>query len=946
MTKRLTPEQLVEALRLHQWDRWLEGDHIPAEAYLEQVPALQADATRAAELVYNEVFLRAKCGEAPQLQEYVARFPQLAGELRRIFEVHSVLESDVLRSQRPRSTVHSQPARKIAAVLAGQPDSHWPAIPGYEILAEVGRGGMGVVYQARQTKLDRPVALKMILSGSLAGEAEVARFRTEAEAIARLSHPNIVQIYEVGEAEGRPFFSLEYLEGGSLADQLDGTPWPAQRAAALIETLARAMHVAHGRGVIHRDLKPANVLLSADGTPKITDFGLAKRLDVPAGLTQSDAIVGTPSYMAPEQAGGKAKDVGPTADVYALGAVLYELQTGRPPFVAETPLETAMQVVSAEPVPPARLQPKVSRDLETICLKCLEKNPRRRYDSALALADDLRRFLEGKPIAARPVTPLGRTLKWARRRPAIAGLLVLVLAVTVTGIALVTWKWREAVLARQQTEAEKLETAKQRDIALDNEKATNEREAEMEAVLKFVEQRVFAAALPERRGGLGYDVTLHKAVEAAVPFLEKSLTNQPLIEARLRLTLGTAFRYLGDAKIAAEQEEAACALFARHRGPDHPHTLGCMNNLAISYSALGRHVDALKLNEETLALRKAKLGPDHADTLMSMTELANSYSAVGRYADALQLREQIRVLVKAKLGPNHSATLLSMHNLANSYNEAGRYTDALKLNEETLALRKAKLGRDHADTLMSMMGLANSYSAVGRHADALQLYEETLTLKKAKLGPNHPDTLLSMHNLANSYSAVGRHADTLQLREETLALMKAKLGPNHPHTLFSMGPLAESLLRLDRAAEAVPVIDECVQRAAGKVVDRRLLPRVLNLRLRHFEKIKDPAGCRQTAEMWEKLNRADANSLYDAACMRAVTAAVLKLTPGADATRLAKEEADRAIAWLKRAVAAGYKDAAHMKQDKDLDALRDREDFKKLLAELESRKAGEQKSKP
>jgi serine/threonine protein kinase len=291
-------------------------------------------------------------------------------------------------------------------------------IPGYEILGVLGRGGMGVVYKARQVSLKRLVALKMILAGSHAGPADLARFRVEAEAVARLQHPNIVQIYEVSEVSGLPYFSLEYVGGGSLARELAGTPMRSRRAAELLETLARAVHHAHRREIVHRDLKPANVLLTRDGVPKVADFGLAKQLETEGEhLTRSGAIMGTPSYMAPEQAEGKTKHIGPAADVYALGAILYEMLTGRPPFRAETPLDTILQVVSEEPVPPRRLQSKVPRDLETICLKCLEKRPAQRYPSAKALADDLRRFLNGEPIHARILGVVGRAWNWAKTHP-------------------------------------------------------------------------------------------------------------------------------------------------------------------------------------------------------------------------------------------------------------------------------------------------------------------------------------------------------------------------------------------------------------------------------------------------------------------------------------------------------------------------------------------------
>jgi WD40 repeat protein/tRNA A-37 threonylcarbamoyl transferase component Bud32 len=330
-----------------------------------------------------------------------------------------------------------------------------PAVPGYEIEAELGRGGMGVVYKARQTRAGRPVALKMVLAGGHADPRELARFRAEAEAAARLAHPNVVSLYEVGEHGGLPYFSLEYCPGGSLDRKLAGTPLPPRQAAELVEVLARAVHAAHEAGVVHRDLKPANVLLAADGTPKVTDFGLAKRLDG-VGQTATGAVMGTPSYMAPEQAAGKGKEVGPAADVYALGAILYDCLTGRPPFKAATVLETLHQVLAEDPVPPRRLQPKTPRDLETVCLKCLDKDPRRRYGTALELAADLRRFLDGHPVRARAAGAGERAVKWARRRPAVAALLALVLAVTALGFAGVVWQWRRAEGARWD-EADKAE---------------------------------------------------------------------------------------------------------------------------------------------------------------------------------------------------------------------------------------------------------------------------------------------------------------------------------------------------------------------------------------------------------------------------------------------------------------------------------------------------------
>jgi WD40 repeat protein len=335
------------------------------------------------------------------------------------------------------------PVTLPGAPLTAEPEDGLPGrtIGPYVIEQRLGCGGMGVVYQARQTALGRTVALKMIRAGAHAGSEERRRFKAEAAAVARLQHPNIVQIHEVGEADGLPYFSLEFCPGGSLADRLRGEPLPPREAARVAEALAQAVEAAHAVGIVHRDLKPANVLLAADGTPKISDFGLAKWLDGQPGQTASGAVVGTPSYMAPEQAGGKNREVGPATDVYALGAILYELLTGRPPFRAANPLDTLLLVVSAEPVPPSRLQPGVPRDLEAVVLKCLEKDSARRYPTAHELAEDLRRFGAGESVQARPVGAAERGLRWARRRPAVAGLLavsaILTLLLLAGGVALV-----------------------------------------------------------------------------------------------------------------------------------------------------------------------------------------------------------------------------------------------------------------------------------------------------------------------------------------------------------------------------------------------------------------------------------------------------------------------------------------------------------------------------
>jgi WD40 repeat protein len=378
--------------------------------------------TRIGELLVRYEEACAQGQPPPSLQLLCADCPELVEDLRRFLQGVQRLRP-LLASSDDAAGSLSPPAGEADLAAAHI------AIPGYEILSELGRGGQSVVFQARRTELKRLVALKMILAGDYAGPKERTRFRVEAEAVARLQHPNIVQIHDIGEHNGRPYLALEYVAGGTLAQRIARQPLAPRQAAQLVETLARAVHCAHQHGIIHRDLKPSNILLEradqeaealANASPKIADFGLAKRLDAAAGPTSTGDIMGTPSYMAPEQAAGRANDIGPSTDIYALGVILYESLAGRPPFRAETALETLQQVLTEEPVSLTRLRPGVPRDLETICLKCLQKEPRRRYPNADALAEDLRRYMDGRPIQARPVGTLEQLWRWCRRNPALA----------------------------------------------------------------------------------------------------------------------------------------------------------------------------------------------------------------------------------------------------------------------------------------------------------------------------------------------------------------------------------------------------------------------------------------------------------------------------------------------------------------------------------------------
>ncbi len=465
------PWEVLTLLRIDQRERWQIGERVPPAAYLEAYPPLRDDPEHFLDLVYGEVLLRRQLGETPDLDEYEERFPELADELRLQLEVHSlVTTASNPAAQGPRSATGSEPL---------------PHVAGYRLVERLGRGGMAVVFKAWQDGLDRLVALKMIDGRGRFDPDQRARFRTEAAMVAGLRHPNIVQVYEVGEQGGWPFFSLELVEGGTLERRFCGKPQSPRAVAALAATLARAIHGAHEAGIVHRDLKPANVLLcprpgaAADAglegwEPKITDFGLAKYLDADDRRTRSGAILGTPTYMAPEQAAGQSRHIGPTTDIHALGVLMYELLTGRPPFAAATVLETMEQVRSQEPVPPARLNTQVPRDLETICLKCLEKDPRRRYGSARELAEELDRFLQHRPILARPVGPVARLVRWCRRNPVFAALTSAVAVALLLGTAGSTY-FAVAARDRAREAVAQAETARTNEQRARAEKQTADR---------------------------------------------------------------------------------------------------------------------------------------------------------------------------------------------------------------------------------------------------------------------------------------------------------------------------------------------------------------------------------------------------------------------------------------------------------------------------------------
>jgi thiol-disulfide isomerase/thioredoxin len=830
-------------------------------------------------------------GRGPTLEELLAVHPDLADELRAFF----ASPKETGAAPAPGAPAPGSPAGAATPVPADAPtldpaprSARVPAtLPAprnfadYELLAEIARGGMGVIYQARQKSLHRIVALKMILAGQLASPDQVRRFHIEAEEAGQLDHPNIVPIYQVGEEQGQHYFTMKLIEGGSLGDQVPRFLSDPRAAARLVATVARAVHYAHQHGILHRDLKPGNILVDAQGQPHVTDFGLAKHLggQGSATQTQSGAILGTPSYVAPEQASAR-KDLTTAVDVYSLGAILYELLTGRPPFRAETPLDTVLQVLEQDPLRPRSLSPRLDRDLETICLTCLAKDPKRRYASAQALAEDLERFLADEPILARPVGFGERALKWVRRRPAAAALLT-VSALAVLSLLMGGWWYnvrlqkalREVDQQRQAAEERQQEADDQRRIAEVNA-------AEAEHQRQIAEQRrqdaegqrqqAQASAAEARRQGELAKGSFAKRLELVDDLLVR--LDARLAKARAPVPIRLEFlqeAFQMNRGLLLEQKDDPSA--RRQAG----RLQYCIGNLWDK-----------RLQEGDAAYRKA---------LEVQEGLVAEFPKQRLYQDDLAQTHARRAQL---LQANHHLT-----EAQTAYRRAIQEEDRLAADSPGQPDYRERAARYRFD-------LANLLEEDEQPAEAEKVYRDALE-RQEKLVADAPKRVTAQSDLGKT--------------TDSLALLLGASNPAEAQRYLERGLRAKR-----QALQLAPANQEYPVRLRDGYAD---LAAFLKQQGQHAELARLAADlCRDFP--------ASVHDRYNAACFVASAAQVVRESrqiPDSERRRLAAAYGEQAVALLDKAIKEGYTARSHLDKDKDLDLLRERADFRELLGKLEKR---------
>ena len=830
-----------------------------------------------------------------------------------------------------------------------------PWVEGYVIEGELGRGGMGVVYKARQPKLRRTVAIKMIRAAGLASEEHVARFYAEARAVAALQHVNIVQIHDIGESETLPYYSLEFVPGSSLDKKLAKQPQPPLEAAAMVETLARAMHYAHQHGIVHRDLKPANVLLSEEGVPKITDFGLAKDTGEDSGMSRDGQAMGTPSYMPPEQARGDLAQLGPKADVYALGAILYEMLVGRPPFLGANAYDTLLQVLKNDPIAPSQLVPRLPKDVETICLKCLEKDPAKRYASAADLADDCRRYIEGEPILSRPISAPERAWRWCKRNPRMASLIAAVAGLLVT-VAVGSSVAAMVILAeRDAKEVQRKAAVKAQGLAELHERVAKENEE--------TARRNEETARKEREIATEQSQLAFESLKTVIVDIHSQLDDAPRTLKLKQQLLDTAIGSLDAVQKVSDRAEM-------DRAESVDATLQmAYAQLAENWQKMGEMDKAIEANERCLAMARERSAAKTAEKGEHDGSRLNVAAVAANLGNMKMLHQR---------DPAAALELLD---------ESMRICLELKGKERSAGEGAGVITEQQLDALVdearSMIGFLNYLQ--GDPAAAAPLFREALAARRAGVAAN-PDDRDAEQALGRSLKAVGETAYLLgdrdggfRLYDECVALERELVdrNPGVPELEFDLaitegdygdlfireGDADGARVRYDRSVEMLRRLSEQDPENAGIIEQlglawyrRGQLARTeadaalaadcfgRSLEIRRLLAGADPTNISWRMSLMLSLARAGERGEAESVAATLPTvhgdrelllsiAKAFSIAAGDTTGDESAGYAERALATIGKAIAAGFRDAKILRTDPDLAPIRDDARYRDLVEE-------------
>lgn len=715
-----------------------------------------------------------------------------------------------------------------------------PTFPDYTIVRELGRGGMGVVYHAHHHQLNRDVALKVLSDAAARNPERWLRLQKEAEAAARLQHPHIVQVFHSGQHDGIPYVAQELVHNGTLADRIAQTPQSVEFAVQVAIQLSEAIAHAHERDVLHRDIKPSNVLFQGD-TVKLADFGLAKLTDDSTDLTESRDVMGTPAYMSPEQAVGAHEQLNAATDIHAIGVLLYEMLCGVVPFRGATAVETIRQVSEHDPVRPRLLVGSIPRDLETICLKCLEKSPDERYASATELCEDLRRFQEGRPILARPPNWFARCWKWSRRKPALAGMI----AVSVLALAAILGMW--ARFTRDLSIQTQIANDRKRDaeISLAEEVESN---AATNEVLEFLTNGLFDSAVPENEG---IELRVVDVLDDAASTVELRFQDRPKIEAAIRAAIGNCYYHLGKPLKALPQLERSAELYLGFNDENlSNNTFDVRYALALCLMDLDRLKDAKRILSDLQSVAESQ--SDETQFNLRLTE-TNVMLKDGQIEEAIPVIEQLHAECVETLGEGHDVTLSVHGQLVITHFRLGQFEAAARVARENYAASQASLGNSHPSTLIAGNNLAIALVRLGQLAESEKIQREMLELKRKSLGEDHFSTIGQKHNLSMVVWRQNRHREATEILAEVIDGRSRVFGATDRRTLESSYQLGRMYLQIEAFDEGLTLFDKHIgplveaSRGSGQWVS--LLTVYAELRL----KTGDLSGAQELADRAEEL---------------------------------------------------------------------------------------------